>query len=270
MTVPTLIVFGREDRVIPAEYGAEFARLIAGSRLEVIERVRAHPVAWSASSATKELVGEFLRGVSAHGVEIGLLILRVVTGLAWCGHGTQKLFGWFGAKARGTLEDEFTHFGYHPPLLFGRLAGVTELTAGLLLATGFATPVGAGLLAAVSVQAIAAVKWPNGPWIQDDGYEYLLLLAAIGISLRLRRRRAALARRGARDGLRRRRSGRGQRRGCGADAVDATPPGLAVDDRAGGVPELILWAGSVKGLTLPERIAGRPRRPFHRGLALPV
>ena len=120
--------------------------------------------------------------MSAHGVEVGLLILRVVTGLAWCGHGTQKLFGWFGAKARGTLEDEFAHFGYHPPLLFGRVAGVTELVAGLLLATGFATPVGAGLLAAVSVQAIAAVKWPNGPWVQDDGYEYLLVLAAIGVT----------------------------------------------------------------------------------------
>jgi putative oxidoreductase len=120
--------------------------------------------------------------VSAHGVEVGLLILRVVTGLAWCAHGTQKLFGWFGAKGRGTLEDEFSHFGYHPPLLFGRLAGVTELAAGLLLATGFATPVGAGLLAAVSVQAIAAVKWPNGPWVQDDGYAYLLVLAAIGVS----------------------------------------------------------------------------------------
>ena len=120
--------------------------------------------------------------MSAHGVEVGLLILRVVTGLLWCGHGAQKLLGWFGAKARGTLEEEFAHFGYHPPLLFGRLAGVTELAAGLLLATGFATPVGAGLLAAVSVQAIAAVKWPNGPWVQDDGYEYLLVLAAIGVT----------------------------------------------------------------------------------------
>ena len=120
--------------------------------------------------------------MSAHGVEVGLLILRLVTGLLWCGHGAQKLLGWFGAKARGTLEEEFEHFGYHPPLLFGRLAGVTELAAGLLLATGFATPVGAGLLAAVSVQAIAAVKWPNGPWVQDDGYEYLLVLAAIGVT----------------------------------------------------------------------------------------
>jgi putative oxidoreductase len=120
--------------------------------------------------------------MSAHGVEIGLLILRVVTGLVWCGHGTQKLFGWFGAKQRGTLEGEFEHFGYHPPLLFGYLAGTTELCAGLLLACGFATPVGAGLLACVAVQAAAAVKWRNGPWIQDDGYEYLLVLAAIGVA----------------------------------------------------------------------------------------
>jgi putative oxidoreductase len=120
--------------------------------------------------------------MSAHAADVGLLILRVVTGLVWCGHGTQKLFGWFGAKRRGTLEEEFTHFGYSPPLLFGYLAGTTELTGGLLLATGFATPVGAGLLACVSVQATAAVKWPNGLWIQDDGYEYLLVLAAIGVT----------------------------------------------------------------------------------------
>ena len=120
--------------------------------------------------------------MSAHGLEIGLLLLRLVTGLLWCGHAAQKLFGAFGAKQRGTLEDEFAHFGYHPPLLFGYLAGVTEMTGGLLLASGFATPVGAGLLAVVAVQATAAVKWPNGLWTQDDGYEYLLVLAALGVS----------------------------------------------------------------------------------------
>ena len=120
--------------------------------------------------------------MSAHGVEIGLLILRLVTGLLWVGHGTQKLFGWFGAKARGTLAGEFAHFGYHPPLVFGYAAGMSELTGGLLLATGFATPVGAGLLTLVGMQAIAAVKGPNGPWIQDDGYEYLAVLVAIGVA----------------------------------------------------------------------------------------
>src|SRR5579863_2390397 len=60
VTVPTLIVFGRQDRVIPAEYGAEFARLIAGSRLEVIEEC-GHIPSVERLDATKELVGEFLR-----------------------------------------------------------------------------------------------------------------------------------------------------------------------------------------------------------------
>ena len=60
VTVPTLIVFGREDRVIPSEYGAEFARLIEGSRLEVIEEC-GHIPAVERLDATKELVGEFLR-----------------------------------------------------------------------------------------------------------------------------------------------------------------------------------------------------------------
>ncbi|MGH2852442.1 MAG: DoxX family protein [Solirubrobacteraceae bacterium] len=121
--------------------------------------------------------------MSAHGVEIGLLILRVVTGLVWAGHGTQKLFGWFGAKGRGTLEDEFSHLGYQPPLLYGYLAGVTETGAGLALAMGLVTPVAAGLLACVSVQAMVVAKWPNGMWIQDDGCEYLVVLAALGIGL---------------------------------------------------------------------------------------
>ena len=121
--------------------------------------------------------------MGAHAADVGVLVLRVVTGLVWCGHGTQKLFGWFGAKPRGTLEAEFSHFGYHPPLLFGYLAGTTELSAGALLCLGLAILVAAGLLAVVAVQATAAVKWRNGLWIQDDGYEYLLILVAIGVSL---------------------------------------------------------------------------------------
>ena len=121
--------------------------------------------------------------MGGHAADVGVLVLRAVTGLVWCGHGTQKLFGWFGARRRGTLEAEFSHFGYHPPLLFGYLAGTTELTAGALLCVGLATPVAAGLLAVVAVQATAAVKWRNGLWIQDDGYEYLLVLVAIAVSL---------------------------------------------------------------------------------------
>lgn len=59
VTTPTLIVFGRDDRMIPSAYGAEFARRIAGSRLELIEHC-GHIPHVEQLERTKELVGEFL------------------------------------------------------------------------------------------------------------------------------------------------------------------------------------------------------------------
>jgi pimeloyl-ACP methyl ester carboxylesterase len=57
---PTLIIFGRDDRVIPSAYGQEFAERIAGSRLEIIERC-GHIPAVEQLEQTLELVAEFLR-----------------------------------------------------------------------------------------------------------------------------------------------------------------------------------------------------------------
>ena len=59
VTAPTLIVFGREDRVIPSFYGQEFADRIASSRLELIERC-GHIPHVEAFGRTRELVAEFL------------------------------------------------------------------------------------------------------------------------------------------------------------------------------------------------------------------
>jgi len=59
VTAPTLIVFGREDRVMPAVHGEEFARAIAGSRLELIERC-GHIPHVEALERTREAVGAFL------------------------------------------------------------------------------------------------------------------------------------------------------------------------------------------------------------------
>ena len=58
--IPTLIVFGREDRVIPSVYGGEFARLIGGSRLELIDDC-GHIPQVEKLERTKEIVQEFLR-----------------------------------------------------------------------------------------------------------------------------------------------------------------------------------------------------------------
>jgi len=59
VTAPTLIVFGSEDRVMPAVYGEEYARRIAGSRLEIIEDC-GHIPHVEELERTLELVSSFL------------------------------------------------------------------------------------------------------------------------------------------------------------------------------------------------------------------
>ena len=38
ISVPTLLLWGDDDKVIPPQYGPAFAKLIPGARLEVIEK----------------------------------------------------------------------------------------------------------------------------------------------------------------------------------------------------------------------------------------
>jgi len=59
VTAPTLIIFGREDAVIPSVYGQEFVDRIAGSRLELIDRC-GHIPQVEQLDRTRELVAEFL------------------------------------------------------------------------------------------------------------------------------------------------------------------------------------------------------------------
>ena len=59
VVAPTLIIFGREDGVIPSIYGQEFANRIASSRLELIDRC-GHIPHVEQYDRTRELVGEFL------------------------------------------------------------------------------------------------------------------------------------------------------------------------------------------------------------------
>lgn len=116
-------------------------------------------------------------------MEVGLLILRVTVGLLVAAHGCQKLFGWFGAAHREPVQVEFEGYGYRPAWVFAVAAGVTELLGGVMLAAGVGTALAAALIAGTSVQAMVAAKFRNGPWIQDGGYEYLLVLAAAALAL---------------------------------------------------------------------------------------
>lgn len=113
-------------------------------------------------------------------MEYGLLLLRLVVGLAFMAHGSQKLFGWFGGGGPSGTAGFFASLGYRAPALMALLAGLAELGSGLLLALGLATPLAALALATVMLNAIVTVKWTQGFF---GGYELDVVFLTVAVAL---------------------------------------------------------------------------------------
>jgi putative oxidoreductase len=121
--------------------------------------------------------------LSAHRSDIGRLLARAVIGGLFVGHGTQKLFGWFGGPGRDRTEQMMEKLEMHPPRAQAILSGATETTGGALLAAGLATPLAAAGLIGVMVTAIRKVHLKNGLWVSGGGFEYNLVLIAALLTL---------------------------------------------------------------------------------------
>ncbi len=116
-------------------------------------------------------------------METGLLLLRLVVGLLFIGHGTQKLYGWFdGGGPDGTAE-MFGSVGYRKPGTMAMVAGTAEAGAGVLLVLGLFTPLAGAAIIGVMLNAAVAVHWSNGLWSSNGGYEYPLVNATAGAAL---------------------------------------------------------------------------------------
>ena len=118
-------------------------------------------------------------------MDIGLLMIRLVVGLLFVGHGAQKLFGWFGGYGIKGTGGWFESIGIKPGVTMALLAGLTELIGGLLFALGLLTPLAGIMIAGTMVMAIAKVHGPNGLWSTENGYEYNLILIAVTIGVAL-------------------------------------------------------------------------------------
>jgi len=116
-------------------------------------------------------------------MKIGRLILRLVVGGYFFGHGTQKLFGWFGGYGPEGTGQFFESIGLRPGKRHAVAAGVAEAGGGALLVLGAATPLASAALIATMLTAIHRVHLKNGPWVTDQGYEYNLVLIAAAASL---------------------------------------------------------------------------------------
>jgi putative oxidoreductase len=116
-------------------------------------------------------------------MNFGRLILRGVVGPLFVGHGTQKLFGWFGGSGLDGTGGFFENLGLRPGKRHATAAGASEAAAGALLTLGAATPLAQAMLTGTMVTAIRKVHAPKGPWVTEGGYEYNLVLIALAAAL---------------------------------------------------------------------------------------
>ena len=110
-------------------------------------------------------------------------ILRMTIGALFVGHGTQKLFGWFGGPGPSGAGETFEQLGLTPGRRHALAAGTAETTGGTLFLLGLANPLAAALVCATMITAIRRVHAKNGPWVTDNGFEYNLVLIAAALAL---------------------------------------------------------------------------------------
>jgi putative oxidoreductase len=109
--------------------------------------------------------------------------LRLLVGGLMVGHGTQKLFGWFGGEGVRNTAASMEKTGLRPGTPHAIAAGIAEAGGGALLAAGLEPAVGAALVTGSMLTAIQRVHRPNGPWVQKGGYEYPVVLIALALGL---------------------------------------------------------------------------------------
>lgn len=117
------------------------------------------------------------------------LVLRIGLAVAIFPHGAQKVLGWFGGYGFGATMNYFTE-SMHLPTVLAFLAIMAEFLGPLMLASGFATRLGAFAIGCNMVAAIALVhgkngffmNWGNNPEAME-GFEYHILALAIALGL---------------------------------------------------------------------------------------
>ncbi|HEX7002635.1 MAG TPA: DoxX family protein [Trueperaceae bacterium] len=116
-------------------------------------------------------------------MDIALLVLRVVIGLLFVGHGAQKLFGWFGGHGLAGTAGWLGSMNLKPAPLWAFAAGASEFFGGLFLTLGLLTPIGGIAVIAAMLVATLLVHLQNGLWNTNGGYELPLVFSAGALTL---------------------------------------------------------------------------------------
>ncbi|HST43236.1 MAG TPA: DoxX family protein [Conexibacter sp.] len=111
-------------------------------------------------------------------MKLGLALLRATIGGLFIGHGTQKLFGWFGGHGPDATGQAFEGMGLAPGKQAAVAGGAAEAGGGALLALGLFTPAAGAALTGTMAAAVATAHRDKGPWVSEGGWEYNLVLTA--------------------------------------------------------------------------------------------
>ncbi len=114
--------------------------------------------------------------------DLALLSGRLVLGGYLAAHGAQKLFGSFDGYGIEATSAGFDHLGLKPGAVFARVAGLSELGGGALVALGAGDPLGPVALAGTMVVA-SSTHLDNGPFSTKSGYELPLTNLATALAL---------------------------------------------------------------------------------------
>nr|WP_312973727.1 DoxX family protein [Pseudomonas sp.] len=114
---------------------------------------------------------------------LGLTILRVLVGITFMAHGSQKLFGWFGGYGLAGVAQWMESIGLAPGYLMALMAGSAEFFGGLALVIGLLVRPASAVLAITMLVAIFSVHIGNGFFMANNGYEFALALLAATLAL---------------------------------------------------------------------------------------
>ena len=120
-----------------------------------------------------------------------LTILRLVLGIVFFPHGAQKMLGWYGGSGFSATMGFFEK-NMHVPAFLAFLAIAAEFFGSIGLILGCLTRIAAFGIVVNMLVAIATVHASNGLFMnwtgrqKGEGFEYHLLVIAIGIALMIR------------------------------------------------------------------------------------
>jgi putative oxidoreductase len=120
-----------------------------------------------------------------------LTLMRLVLGVVFFLHGSQKMLGSFGGFGFSGTMQAFTRM-MHIPAPFAFLAICAEFFGGLGLILGLLARVAAFGIAVNMIVAVLMVHLPNGPFMnwygnqKGEGFEYHLLALALAIPIMIR------------------------------------------------------------------------------------